>query len=45
MKVTSGSRIFLVILLFTETILDLLGWFAGIAYGPIIDVIATVTEK
>ena len=32
-------------LLLSETILDWLGWLAGIAYGPIIDVIATVAEK
>ena len=32
-------------LLLSDTILDLLGWFAGIVYGPIIDIVATVTEK
>lgn len=32
-------------LLLSETILDWLGWLAGVAYGPIIDVIATVAEK
>jgi len=32
-------------LLLSETILDFMGWIAGIIYGPIIDVIATVTEK
>ncbi len=24
---------------------DLMGWFAGLAYGPIIDIIATYSEK
>ncbi len=32
-------------LLLSETILDLMGWFAGIIYGPIIDVVATATER
>jgi len=32
-------------LLLSETILDLMGWLAGIIYGPIIDVVATATEK
>ena len=32
-------------LLLSDTILDLMGWFAGIIYGPIIDVVATATEK
>ncbi|MGY5858699.1 MAG: hypothetical protein RTU63_04965 [Candidatus Thorarchaeota archaeon] len=32
-------------LLLSETIIDWLGWIAGIAYGPIIDVVATATEK
>ncbi len=32
-------------LLLSETIFDLMGWFAGLIYGPVIDVIATVTEK
>ncbi|MGY5872064.1 MAG: hypothetical protein RTV72_07475 [Candidatus Thorarchaeota archaeon] len=33
-------------LLLSDTIpLDWLGWFAGLMYGPIIDVIATATEK
>jgi hypothetical protein len=32
-------------LLLSTTIFDLLGWFAGLAYGPIIDMVATATEK
>ena len=32
-------------LLLSETILDWLGWFMGLLYGPIIDVIATATDK
>jgi hypothetical protein len=32
-------------LLLSDTIFDLMGWAAGIVYGPIIDTIATVTEK
>jgi len=32
-------------LLLSTTIFDLIGWLAGLAYGPIIDVIATATEK
>jgi hypothetical protein len=32
-------------LLLSTTIFDLLGWLAGLVYGPIIDVVATVTEK
>lgn len=32
-------------LLLSTTIFDLMGWFAGLLYGPIIDVIATATEK
>lgn len=32
-------------LLLSETIFDFMGWFAGIIYGPIIDIIATATEK
>ncbi|MBE0526360.1 MAG: hypothetical protein IH631_05420 [Candidatus Thorarchaeota archaeon] len=38
--IVSSATLFL-----SETILDWLGWLAGIAYGPIIDVIATLTEK
>jgi len=32
-------------LLLSETILDFMGWIAGIIYGPIIDVVATAIEK
>lgn len=32
-------------LLLSDTILDWMGWFAGIIYGPIIDVVATAIEK
>ena len=32
-------------LLLSDTIIDLLGWFAGVIYGPIIDVVATAVEK
>lgn len=33
-------------LLLSDTIpLDWLGWFMGLLYGPIIDVVATVTQK
>ncbi|TFG31090.1 hypothetical protein EU527_13320 [Candidatus Thorarchaeota archaeon] len=32
-------------LLLSESIFDLMGWFAGIIYGPIIDTVATTTEK
>ncbi len=31
-------------LLLSATIFDLMGWFAGLLYGPIIDVVATATE-
>jgi hypothetical protein len=32
-------------LLLSETITDWMGWFAGVIYGPIIDVVATATKK
>ncbi|MBN2230533.1 MAG: hypothetical protein JW779_13175 [Candidatus Thorarchaeota archaeon] len=31
--------------LLSDTIFDLMGWFAGLLYGPIIDAVATLTEK
>jgi len=32
-------------LLLSTTIFDLIGWLAGLAYGPIIDIVATAMEK
>jgi hypothetical protein len=31
-------------LLLSTTIFDIMGWFAGLVYGPIIDLVATSTE-